>query len=345
MHYVGTDNLNSGDILAKTITGNSAGLMLIKGVALTDALIVRMKTHGIDIVCIEDNLETMTNDIISPSLRSEAVKSLKDVTSLLKNVVKPQGNFVNVLEHIITAIIHELTENNINLGSMLDLKTHDNYTFEHSVNVAVLSLMTGMAMGYDYSKLKNVGIGAILHDIGKTLIPVEILNNEGKLTADEFELIKRHPMLGYEKAKLALDIDPTGRSIILQHHEKINGTGYPFGKTETTIHEYAKIVAISDIYDALTSDRPYRKRWPVKETLDLMTTLCETHIDTRIFNIFMSRISPYPPGIKVLVSNGKVGFVLNNENRLRPLIGFTDGTVLDLSKVGNFNFYIREIVD
>lgn len=344
MHYIGIDKLNSGDILARTITGNSASLMLIKGVVLTDALIVRMKNHGINIVCIEDNLDTVdTNDIIPPSLRAEAVESLKNVTLLLKNIVKPHGNFVSVLENIITAIIHELTGNNKNLASMLDLKTHDNYTFEHSVNVAVLSLMTGMAMGYDYSKLKNVGIGALLHDIGKTLIPIEILNNEGKLTADEFGLIKKHPMLGYEKSKLALDIDPTGRSIILQHHEKINGTGYPFGKTETTIHEYAKIVAISDIYDALTSDRPYRKRWPIKEALDLMTSICNTHIDVRIFNLFLSRISPYPPGIKVSVSNGKFGYVLNNENRLRPLIGFTDGTVLDLSKEGNF--YIREIVD
>lgn len=344
MHYTSTDKLVAGNVVARTIQGSGDMLMIAKGVMLTDNIIARMKSHGIQLVCIEDKLDTQdVIDIVPQALRMEAVSVIKEVTLAMKDSVKPKGNFVNVLDSIVTAIIHELTSNNKNLVSVLDLKTYDNYTFEHSVNVAILSLVTGMEIGCDYSKLKNIGVGALLHDIGKTLIPVDILNKKGKLTEEEFDLVKKHPALGYHKSKLTLDIDPTARAIILQHHEKINGTGYPSGKTDDTIHEYARIVAVCDIYDALASNRPYRRRWPIKETLDLLKSICGTHIDTQIYTAFMGRISPFPPGIRVSVSNGKEGFVLNNENNLRPLVGFADGSVLDLNK--ETHYYIREIVE
>lgn len=344
MHYVNVDQLKEGNIVAKNIYGNGGIFTLVKGVTITNDYIDRIKSHGITVVCIEDNLATVGGeDVIPPKLRAEAVQSLKEVTMLIKDSVKPRGKFIFVLDNVINAIIDELAKNNKNLVSIVDLKTHDDYTYAHSVNVAVLALVTGMAMGYEYAKLKNMGLGALLHDIGKTSIPVQILNKSTKLSVEELAVIKKHPEIGFQKSKVSLDLDPTARAVILQHHEKIDGTGYPFGRTSDTIHEFAKVVAVADIYDALTSDRPYRKRWPIKETLDFLNSICGTHIDTEVYKIFMQRISPFPPGIKVLVSDGREGYVLNNSNSLRPIIGFSDGTTVDLSK--EMHLYVREIVE
>lgn len=344
LHYVNIDQLKEGDIIAKNIYGNGGIFTLVKGVKITNFLINRMKTHGINLVCIEDNLATIGgDDVINPALRAEATESIKVMTLMIKDSIQPQGKFLTVLDNVIVAIIDELSKNKKNLVSMLDLKTHDNYTYAHSVNVAVLALVVGIALGYDYTKLKNMGLGALLHDIGKTSIPVEILNKPGKLTADETLLIHKHPEIGFQKSRIALDIDPTGRAVILQHHEKPDGSGYPNGRTSDTIHEFAKVVAITDIFDALTSDRPYRRRWPIKETLDFMNSICGAHIDTEIYQEFVRHISPFPPGIKILVSDGREGYVLNNENILRPIVGFQDGTTLDLNKEPHL--YLREIVE
>lgn len=344
MHYVNVDQLKIGDQLAKNIYCNGGFFTLVKGVKLTHDLINRIKSHGINVVCIEDNLATVGgNDIIHPKLRAEAIQSLKEITINMKDSVKPKGNFLYVLDNVIKAIIDEIAYNSKNLISIVDLKNHDDYTYAHSVNVAVLAIVTGMALGYDYTKLKNVGLGALLHDIGKASIPIQILNKSIKLTSEELAIIRKHPEIGFQKSKDTLDLDPTARAIILQHHEKLNGTGYPFGRTADTIHDFAKVVALADIYDALTSDRPYRKRWPIKEALDFLNSISGSHIDADIYMVFMQHISPFPPGIKVLVSDGREGYVLNNTNSLRPIVGFPDGTSVDLSS--EMQLYIREIVE
>ena len=251
LQYVNVDQLEPGAIIAKTFFGENGRLMIRQGTKLTDDLINRMKLHNIPMVFIEDNLNTIgCNDIIEPELRAEAIQSLKEIYLSIKDQIQSKDKFVVILDNIVKAIIDDLANNKKNFIGIIDLKSHDNYTYSHSVNVAILSIVTGMAIGCDYAKLKNIGIGAMLHDIGKASIPVEILNKSGKLTAAEFELIKKHPELGYKKSKLKLDIEPTARSIILQHHEKLDGTGYPGGRTSDTIHQFAKIVAIADIYDA-----------------------------------------------------------------------------------------------
>jgi HD-GYP domain-containing protein (c-di-GMP phosphodiesterase class II) len=344
LHYVSIKDLKVGDVLAKQIIGNYNRLMLAKGVRVTDDLLNRIREHGVEMVFIEDKFDTpIVGDLIDPELRQEAIQSIKETTMLMKESVTPKGGFLTVLERVVDAVIYELNKNNGNMVCVLDLKSHDNYTYEHSVNVSILAIVIGMAVGFDYAKLRSIGIGAMLHDIGKTFIPVEILNKKGKLTEGEFELIKQHPLLGFNRSKLELVIDPTCRSIILQHHEKLDGSGYPNGRTEMTIHDFAKIVSICDIYDALASDRTYRKRWPIKETLDYMESICGKHLDTRYYEVFKRHVSPFPIGIKVLVSNGVIGYVINNDVPLRPVVGLDDGSIIDLRN--EHLFYIREIVD
>ena len=344
MHCVNVNQLESGDIIAKTFFGENGRLMIRQGTKLTDDLINRMKLHNITMVFIEDNLNTIScNDIIEPELRAEAIQSLEQIYLSLKDHIQTKNKFVVILDNIVKAMIDDLAKNNKNFIGIIDLKSHDNYTYAHSVNVAILSIVTGMAIGCDYTQLKNIGIGAMLHDIGKASIPVCILNKSGKLSADEYALIKKHPEIGYKKSKIKLDIEPTARSIILQHHEKLDGTGYPGGRTSDTIHQFAKIVAITDIYDALTSERPYRKRWPIKESLDFLQQIAGNYIDSEIYKAFSNRIAPYPVGIKVLVSDSRIGYVIDNSNLTRPIVGFPNGDTFDLSK--ETYLYIREIVD
>lgn len=333
MHCVNVDQLEPGEIIAKTFFGENGRLMIRQGTKLSDDLINRMKLHKITMVFIEDKLNMIgCHDIIEPELRAEAIQSLEQIYLSLKDHIQSKDKFVVVLDNIVKAIIDDLAKNSKNFIGIIDLKSHDNYTYAHSVNVAILSIVTGMAIGCDYAKLKNIGIGAMLHDIGKASIPVDILNKSGKLTADEFELIKKHPEIGYKKSKSNLDIEPTARSIILQHHEKLDGTGYPGGRTSDTIHQFAKIVAIVDIYDALTSERPYRKRWPIKESLDFLQQIAGNYLDLEIFKAFSNRIAPYPVGSKVLVSDSRIGYVVDNSNITRPIIGFSNGDTFDMSK-------------
>ncbi|KUO74711.1 MAG: hypothetical protein APF81_17925 [Desulfosporosinus sp. BRH_c37] len=344
MHCVNVDQLEPGAVVAKTFFGENGRLMIRQGTKITDDLINRMKSHNITMIFIEDNLNTVgCNDIIKPELRAEAIQSLEQIYLSAKDHIQSKDKFGVVLDNIVKAIIDDLASNNKNFISILDLKSHDNYTYAHSVNVAILSIVTGMAIGCDYSKLKNIGIGAMLHDIGKASIPLNILNKAGKLTPLEFALIQKHPEIGFRKSKLNLDIEPTARSIILQHHEKLDGTGYPGGRTSDTIHQFAKIVAIADIYDALTSERPYRKRWPIKESLDFLQQIAGNYIDPEILKAFANRIAPYPVGSKVMVSDSRIGYVINNRNLTRPIIGFSNGDTFDMSK--ETYLYIREIVD
>jgi HD-GYP domain-containing protein (c-di-GMP phosphodiesterase class II) len=343
LHSVNVDQIKPGEIIAKTFFGENGRLMIKQGTKLTDDLINRMKLHNITMVFIEDNHDVVCNDIIDPHLRAEAIQSLEHIYTSLKDQIQSKEKFVLILDNIVKAMIDDLAKNSKNFIGIIDLKTHDDFTYAHSVNVAILSIVTGMAIGCDYIKLKNIGIGAMLHDIGKASIPVEILNKVGKLTAEEFDLIKKHPEIGYRKSKLQLDIEPTSRAIILQHHEKLDGTGYPGGRTSDTIHQFAKIVAIADIYDAITSERPYRKRWPIKESLDFLQQITGNFIDPEIYKAFSNRIAPYPVGCKVMVSDNRVGYVIDNTNLTRPIIGFSNGDTFDLSKENSL--YLREIVD
>ena len=332
MRYVSLNDVVVGDVMARTLFNDNKLPLVKRGTKLTEGLIKSIKSRGFSTVLICDtDYESEVDDVISQELRENAVEVLKEIVAELTNVsLVPKQNVMDKLRNIVELIINELNGTTNNIVNLVDLKDFDNYTYTHSVNVAVLSLIVGIGLGYDMDKLMSLGIGAILHDIGKIDVPLEVLNKPGKLTDSEFSIIQEHPLSGVKRAKLMEDIGPTSIAVIRQHHEKVDGRGYPDGLKGNIIHEFARIAAIADVYDALTSDRPYRKHWMPMEALENLYGGCGTHFDINLVMEFKKHIAPFPVGSKVGLSDGREGYVVSNKNSSsRPIIN-CDSIFIDL---------------
>ncbi len=237
---------------------------------------------------------------------------------------------------MVNDIVSEITINENATVNMMDLKVFDDYTYYHSVNVSVLSIVVGAAEGLGKSKLYELGLGALLHDIGKVFVPKEILNKSGKLTPEEFEEIKKHSLMGnwYLREKWQVPIE--SNVAVLSHHEKYDGSGYPYGLKSDRISRFGKIVAVADVYDALTSDRPYRPALSPSEAMEYVMGGSGTLFDPKVVEVFAKKIVPYPVGTCVTLSNGLTAIVTGNYIRcgMRPKImiisGPQKGVVFDL---------------
>ena len=182
-------------------------------------------------------------------------------SELLKAVRKGHTFSLKVVKQVTIDIVESLLRNSDALLSLSQLKGHDDYTYVHSVNVAILITAFYKSFGYGSDKLVEAGMGGMLHDIGKMRIPEYILNKPGKLTDSEFSIIKRHPEYGIDAIDDKSGISDITRKVILQHHERYNGKGYPFGIKGERINEVGLVSAVADVYDALTSDRVYKSAW------------------------------------------------------------------------------------
>jgi len=202
------------------------------------------------------------------------------------------------------------------------LKNRDEYTAIHSVNVCILTITFGRALGVEKKNLINLGLGALLHDIGKMKIPLEILNKEGKLSKEEFEIMMKHPELGHSLLVNDDNIPPESLEIVLSHHERINGSGYPSNLKENALTYFTKIVSIVDVYDAITSDRVYHDGISPHEALNKLFKWMPGNYDKKLIEEFIKTIGIYPIGSIVELKSGHVGMVakFDEKNKLRPIV-------------------------
>lgn len=201
--------------------------------------------------------------------------------------------------------------------SLYDIKTYDNYTFIHSVDVCIMASFLGVSAGYDNYALNEIGVGAALHDVGKTKIPTSILNKKDKLTEEEFREIKKHPIYGSQLLKKNVSISNNIIKIVEQHHERVDGKGYPYGLSSKQIVPSAKLVCICDVYDAVSSDRCYRKKFRPNEAYELILSGSGSSFDQRMVSYFKNTFAIYPLGCCVKLSNGVEGYVIR-QNRGFP---------------------------
>ena len=195
--------------------------------------------------------------------------------------------------------------------NLVDIKSLDSYTYQHSVNVAVISLVIGIEMQMHKFELLDLCIGALVHDIGKAFIPKELLNKEGKITNEEYRIIQQHTTKGYEYLRGVYDISVPSRIIALQHHEKISGQGYPEGRNGEIISNLSKIVAVANIYDSLTSERIYRKAMSPNEAIEYIMATGGNEFDYKTVRAFAKSVVPYPVGTLVKLSTGDIAVVEN----------------------------------
>ncbi|MFW6377618.1 MAG: HD-GYP domain-containing protein [bacterium] len=320
MRIVPVKLLTSDMKLAKPIYYNDSILLNI-GAKKLDSYKSRLEKLGINYIYVEDEFskDIYINDIVRDETRRKGIKIVK--STFEKVSINKEIN-IKEIDKIILEIIDDIFNFDNILANLIDIQSYSSYTFAHSVNVAVISILIGKLSNYTMDKLLDLGIGGLLHDIGKILLPQEILKKPGRLNHDEYKILKEHPRLGYEYLKKYDSISPRARSIILSHHERFDGSGYPKGLFGDEIHEFAKIGAIADVYDALISDRIYRKSWSVSDIIEYLIANVNTKFDFRFVEIFIRNIAIYTNGMTVILSNGQKAIVKeqNKGYPLRPVV-------------------------
>lgn len=321
MRLVDIDFIREGEVLGKSIYSAEGKILLGEGVPLSRDYLERLREMGISSVYLSDELfaDVEIKDVINPVNRIEAIKitreSLEQV-KLGKRIESPK------LYKAVNNIVDDILANETILMNMVDIKSLNDYTFAHSVNVAVLSIIIGTSLGYDTIKLRNLGLGALLHDIGKTKVPSEILNKKGRLNEEEFNEVKKHCEYGLDIIRENRELSLLSAHIAYQHHEQYNGCGYPRGIKGEEITEFARIVSVAHVYDALTSDRPYRRRILPHEAYEYIMTFSHTQFDHTIASHFLKHVAPYPNGTIVQLNTREKALVIdqNIDCLLRPIV-------------------------
>lgn len=252
------------------------------------------------------------------------------------------GKAINkeVARQVAEDIADSVTRNGHALISLARLKTADDYTYMHSVAVCALMVALAYRLGLSDHEARAAGFAGLLHDLGKMDVPLEVLNKPGRLTEEEFESIRRHPVSGHERLVAAGVMHEQALDVCLHHHEKLDGTGYPHRLRGNEISLMARMGAVCDVYDAITSNRPYKAGWDPAESLARMAQWTNSHLDQRVFQAFVRSLGIYPIGSLVLLSNGKLAVVVEQSKKsmLKPM-------VKTVFSVNSYERVVPELID
>jgi len=281
-----------------------------------------LKELGYSSIYITDEFteDIETTELIGPAIRQQAnfmVFEMCQRQDLLKDNKKVE-NLRQLARDMVVEILYRCKDVTIDFP---EIKTFENYLYLHSVNVAVLGVLIGFKLGLKDKMLEDFAVGALLHDIGKLELPQEVLNKNGPLTDKEFDLVKKHPRNGFNLLVSSSFIAPRSYTIALQHHESYDGVGYPSGRKAGEIHIFSRIASIVDIFDALTSDRPYKPRWSFHKSISYLQSI-KNRFDTEVFGNFLNVVPTFPVGTEVKLSTGEIGivFAYNFPNIQEPQI-------------------------
>ncbi|MDR0292579.1 MAG: HD-GYP domain-containing protein [Oscillospiraceae bacterium] len=325
IRFISTEHVQEGMIVGRPLRGRNGEILLTAGTSLKSTYIESIRRLRYSGLYIQDEFSEGIDieDIISEELRSNAVTAVRRLeTDMVSGAANGFGAQIDAFAGFIDDIIESVLSNKDTIMNLVDLKIFDEYTYQHSINVCVLSEVIGVAMGLDRAQLFNLGMTAILHDIGKFFIDKELLNKPGRLSDEEFDIIKKHPELGCDYLRRNFYYSSAIYIGVLQHHERYNGKGYPHGRAGSDIHIFARIISVADVYDAITSLRPYHEPVLPSEAHEYIMGNAGQHLDPDVAGIFIHKVAPFPEGSEVLLSNGLRGVVYRNhpEFMSRPLI-------------------------
>ena len=338
--------------VARDVVNADGRLLVRKGVILTHQYIWRMRELGVGSVYIASpgELPVYAPDVLADQTRMKAIQTVRGAFDNFRTTRKICSD---EFQAVAANIIDELMRHPDAVLHLTDIRTYDDYTFGHCVNVCVLAVLTGIALGYSRDRLRELALGCLLHDLGKMAVPAEILNKPGKFTEEEMEIVKTHTIAGFEVLRNNPGIPLLSAHIAFQHQERLNGTGYPRGLKGNEIHEYARVAAVADVYDALTSDRPYRKRMMPHEAYEIMIASIGDYFEESIIRTFFEHIALYPVGTVVKLNSGAVGVVVGCHSHmpLRPVIQVlldADGNLPQQAKVDlttELTIFVAEVLE
>lgn len=342
MIYVSCDDLKPGLVVAKDVWCRTSFLPLLRaGNTLTQRMIDNLIAKDIKGIYVEchgsEGVEV--DEVVPMEVRVRVAAEIEQIFKCMQNEKHNVFNNVNTLNNVADYLVNIILENEECMLNVIDLKNYNEYAYVHSMQVGILSTLMGKKIGYEPDRLRELAISGILHDIGKTYVPVEILEKDGPLSEEEFRIMKRHPQYGLEKLANCSTISYDVLQGIISHHERVDGTGYPYHLVEEEICEFGKIIAIADVYDALTSTRSYREAWEPHNAINYMMSCTDTHFNVDLLGKFLCVVSAYPVGVLVELNNGLIGVVVDTVEGLplNPIVrvltpGKEQGTILDLAR-------------
>lgn len=328
-----------GEKIAKDIYNDRGVLVVSEGKILTEKLYKMIREYRIGSIHIafsngeegycENTYKTVKKTYI------DGVENIKDVI----NEISKNGK---INQEKIMDLKDSINLNSNQFGYFIDcineLKQSDEYTFNHSINVAIYSMLISSWMNLSQEHIENAILAGILHDVGKAKVPNNILNKKGRLDDTEFNEMKKHSTYGYEICKNIDNINPNIPSAVLQHHEKSDGTGYPMRLKAREINPYAKILAVADVYDALTSKRVYKEKITPFDTFRKMEEIGYNHFDPNVLLTFLKNISYYYVGFKVMLNTGEIGEIayISPKDDYKPIVKINE-RIIDTSKEMDYN--------
>jgi HD-GYP domain-containing protein (c-di-GMP phosphodiesterase class II) len=333
MRLVALTNLQEDARLARDIVSGRDGAPLLRaGVALSARFIDHLGKAGIQAVWVDDELGRGIDPVpaISPQTRGQATRALSAVHEEAKRAVAAGRGLdpeaTDDLSDVVDAILEEIEEHDSKAVVLADLCGGSAYSVQHSIDMAALGLLIGRRLivehGWlDYKgerqddrheeRMFRLGMGLLLADIGKLAIPESILNKPGKLTEEEWEIVRTHPKAGVKLVRDTGAWCPLVQGCVLRHHERWNGCGYPEGKIDTEVHEMARIAAVADVFDAITSERPFAPAKPTHTGVQTILAGAGTQFDPVICEVFSRRVAPFPTGVELELTDGRRAIVVS----------------------------------
>ncbi len=331
MRQVLIEELRTGDRIGRDVYPSSGTVPLLRaGIRVSDSYRQSLQRVGITSVWIDDGLSEGIEPLeaVAEATKHRARIAIHSALSEVSASVATGGALSDDTSREMTTVAELIVgdvEGNVHSALALnDLANADAYTLKHSLAVTTLGLSIGLRVMRKYGwidihgerhfdgiedRLVVLGVGLLLHDIGKLAVPAEILQKPGPLTDEEWQAMRAHPTLGFKMLIKAEGISPLARAVVRSHHERWNGKGYPDGKSGEDIHQFARIAAAADVFDALTSNRCYRRAMPIHEGYDFVAAQGGRDFDPDVVDVFRSSVAPYPQGTAVRLSDGCGGLV------------------------------------
>lgn len=336
MKKTAVKDLIPGMLVNRDVLSGDGVVLLEKGTRLTAWQIANLRHWPIPHIYIADGPPAAPDAAPAASFFGEYVRTVDAIRHAFEHIRIFREVPVLEMEELAEERIPLLAETVGVLDYLYEIRLHSQHTFQHSLNVAIIAAIIGRWQKYQGVEIKNLILSALLHDIGKLFVPLSVLDKPGALTPAEFAIIQKHPLEGYKLLESDPRVAESVKAGILQHHERLDGSGYPHRLDAGQIHGYAKIIAIADIYNAMTSDRAYRPKMTPLVALETIAGQMHEKLATDLCITFLDNMRECFTGNSVLLSTGELAkiVVLNNRDRFwsKPIVRADDGKMLDLQK-------------